>query len=46
VYGFSLGLNGALTPHVLDALKGKVTPQQAMVSAAADFQTQLQQQQG
>jgi maltose-binding protein MalE len=46
VYGFSLGLNGALTPHVLDCLKGKVTPQEAMSKAAADFQTQLQQQQG
>ena len=46
VYGFSLGLNGALTPHVLDFYKGKVTAEEAMSKASSDFQTQLQQQQG
>jgi maltose-binding protein MalE len=46
VYGFSLLLNGTLVPPLLSYLKGSMTAEAALAKASADFQTQLQQQQG
>lgn len=46
VYGFTLGIAGALQPHLLDYLHGKVTADEALAKADADFQSQLSQQQG
>jgi multiple sugar transport system substrate-binding protein len=46
IYGFSLGLNGALVTNFTDALKGKISPEQAMQKTASEFKKQLQQQMG
>jgi len=46
VYGFSLGLNGAMLATWLPYLKGQMSAEEALSKADAQFQQQLKLQQG
>lgn len=46
VYGFSLGLNGAMLTTFLPFLKGQMTAEEALAKADQQFQQQLKLQQG
>jgi ABC-type glycerol-3-phosphate transport system substrate-binding protein len=46
VYGFSLGLNGAMKTLFLQFLEGKMSAEEALSRTQTQFNTQLQQQQG